>query len=402
MAFRKYTQCYVHTPGDKPFNESNLIGTVFAGGAAGLIVVLIGVLMSSYVTAGIGAFIAVITGINTVADEWLYHRLICLTGTQCAMGKVMENPTDGGLGNFDNDQYFDVLLMPNYELQKQNMSEDLKENLEKYPANKIHADGFMGEKLLKPQLMDLSYAFDKNQAWSLHCEAEGDFWIKMKEWAALIAAIVAGIAVGTTAAGAAGAAGGAALGCAIGGIFGPIGCLIGAIIGAIAGALAAGGLATLAGVGLLYLILSALFETNKGNVEDANVGDKALGPIRAGDKVIVYGEHVYDGFHEGWHEFHPLMAVMKLDERQVKQYLEWQPDYKGDASEYEGVTPDDVRQGMNSLAFAAQVKKLKDTWCGMIGEAFSPSVRTHQATEGQQWTIHPFVDGCEEAVEPPR
>ena len=26
---------------------------------------------------------------------------------------------------------------------------------------------------------------------------------------------------------------------------------------------------------------------------------------------MVYGTHVYDGFHEGWHEFHPLKAIIK-------------------------------------------------------------------------------------------
>ena len=27
MAYRQYTQCYQHTPGDKPFNIANLAGT---------------------------------------------------------------------------------------------------------------------------------------------------------------------------------------------------------------------------------------------------------------------------------------------------------------------------------------------------------------------------------------
>ncbi len=40
-----------------------------------------------------------------------------------------------------------------------------------------------------------------------------------------------------------------------------------------------------------------IFETDPGDVEDANVGDKALGDIGDGSRVAVLGEHVYDGFH---------------------------------------------------------------------------------------------------------
>ena len=43
------------------------------------------------------------------------------------------------------------------------------------------------------------------------------------------------------------------------------------------------------------------------------MGDRNLGEIVAGSRVAVLGEHVYDGFHSGWHAFHPLMAVMKIE-----------------------------------------------------------------------------------------
>ncbi|PYJ39912.1 MAG: hypothetical protein DME81_02570, partial [Verrucomicrobia bacterium] len=52
--------------------------------------------------------------IRQAANQWLNHRLICLNkdNPQCAVGIVSYNPTRSDLGVFDNDQYFDVVLMP--------------------------------------------------------------------------------------------------------------------------------------------------------------------------------------------------------------------------------------------------------------------------------------------------
>lgn len=413
MAYRQYTQCYQHTPGDKPFNIANLAGTVFGGGAAGLVVALVGAIVGSFFIAGIGAALAVITGIITVADQWLYHRLVCLTGVKCAVGKVRANPSDGGLGNFDNDQYFNVVLLPHIRAKESDdptqqaaYTAEYEQWLAQYPANKVPDDGLMGEELLKPILTDLPFGHDKDEATELHCEAEGDFWIKMKEWAAVIAIVVAGVTTGAVAAGIAGAAAGAGAGCAALSWLGPIGCLIGAIVGAIIGGALAGGTVAAIGVAALYGILYALFNANMGNVEDANVGDTSLGPIRQGDRVIVVGQHVYDGFHEGWHEFHPLMAVMKLNERESSEYLEWKPDFDpavdavpDDANPAipaaaRGLTADDMRQGLNSPRFAARAAWLRDRWCGRTSTAFDPETIKTQQSEEHRWTIHPAVDGC--------
>ena len=46
----------------------------------------------------------------------------------------------------------------------------------------------MGQELLIPvsQSGDLPYDNSKEEASTLHCEAEGEFWVKMKEWAWLM------------------------------------------------------------------------------------------------------------------------------------------------------------------------------------------------------------------------
>lgn len=176
---------------------------------------------------------------------------------------------------------------------------------------------------------------------------------------------------------------------------GPIGCIIGAIVGWLLGAAAA--------VALVHLAASAAaFASDPGDVEDANVGDKALGPIRVNDRVVVFGEHVYDGFHEGWHEIHPLMAVQKLDD--LEAYLLWNPAFPdGDTPPF-GLSHDDMRQGLDSPAFRGQADSLKDRWCAALNEAFDPGTRDVQRRSRHRWTIHPSVDGCEpeEPVPVPR
>jgi hypothetical protein len=51
--------------------------------------------------------------ITAIANEWLYHRLVCISGNQCAVGTVNMPPNrDTLLGAFDNVQFFDIRLMP--------------------------------------------------------------------------------------------------------------------------------------------------------------------------------------------------------------------------------------------------------------------------------------------------
>jgi hypothetical protein len=224
-----------------------------------------------------------------------------------------------------------------------------------------------------------------------------------------LGALIAVLAIATLAAGYGGAVAGAAVGCAIGGIFGPIGCLIGGIIGAILGALLAGGAAAAVSYAIVNAILQSIFDADPGDIEDANIGDAELGPIGAGDRVLVFGEHVYDGFHEGWHEIHPLMAVVKLADKQTNQesssYLEWAPRFKDSDSlpkddvpdmptDLTKLSPDDMRQGLNSDKFRRRAKWLQERWCGLMHEVFDVGVRQAQQELTNRWTIHPSVDGC--------
>jgi len=460
MAFRHYTQCYAHTAGDKPFNKKDLVSYSLGVSAPGLIVMIASFLTGGYAVGFAAFIIQYAVTLQAIAKEWLEHRLICLSGNQCAVGVIDLVPTDSEFGDFDNDKYFDIRLMPHryedayrgpncayatlgstpWQLQtppKAGPSLDgLTESM--HHENDTFLDNFQGTLLMQPSLALQDLAYDpvaledttlKNPPQpneltrftqpcgagqpdpkpvagqipaftraTLHCEAEGNFWAAIHKTAGL-QALAAG------AGGVAGAAAGAAAGCEIGGIFGPIGCAIGAFLGFIGG-LAAGA------AGGAYVAAQAAFSSDPGDVNDANVGDTPLGTLNDGDQVIVYGTHVYDGFHEGWHEIHPLMAIMRAPPSQtwknipglntevptfIPPYIEWAPDWavgkNGDLTS--GLTATDMQQGLASPAFRAVAEKVKGQWCGLVTSAFSPGTRDNQIKPANRWTIHPLVDGCE-------
>jgi hypothetical protein len=492
MAFQHYTRCYSHTTGDKPFNSNDLATFVLGVSAPGFLVMALGFLAGG-IGFEIGFWALVIqyaVAIKAVAQQWLYHRLVCLSGNQCAVGTLVSVPTidetargpvPTPLGEFDNDDTFDIRLMPhrlndvykepncNYAtfgttpaliqgpptpgpaifgwamqvaLQAGPSLDGLTEKL--HPANDVFLDRFQGSALLQPGspveapragpvLFDLPYdpipigelalplgagsdnappgllpgaqvnctaagpapnASGKKAVTrsTLHCEAEGNFWQEMMDTAGL-----QGLATG--AGGAAGAAAGAALGCEIGAAFAFIGCAFGALLGFLAGLF--GGSAAGA-----YLAAVAAFHSIPGNVNDANVGDVPLGPLQVGDQVVVLGTHVYDGYHEGWHELHPLMAIQRVlpstmsDATVSPPYLEWDPNWVpngpfANTSLPAGLSVADMRQGLESPAFRAMAVSIQQQWCSMLSVAFDANVRAHQERMINRWTIHPMVDGCQ-------
>jgi hypothetical protein len=447
MAFKKYTQCYVHTAGDEPFNEKDLgelavvhglVPAAFFGALTGLAA---GLLVGGPIGAIVGLFVGIVSGVTVglatalteASQQWRFHRLVCLTGTKCAIGTVRKDPEIGDLGQFDNDEFFDLTLMPHhssdlftYAKPSDNyktgdpgiVDESVQKQLDDHPKNDVYTDpdGCQGSELMRPIIPDLPYDTTHSR---LHIEAEGDFWVRMAElafWLGLLAGI---LAAATVAGGIGGGIAGAAIGCAIGAIFGGIGCIIGAILGAIIGAIL--GAAAVGAIGYLIIkaILDAIFETDPGDIEDANIGDRRLGPIGEGDKVALIGEHVYDGFHEGWHEIHPLMAIVKLGDplmgKEAPFYLEWNPDFadsdplpddlpsmpSSPADDVTNLTPDDMRQGLNSDKFLRRALWLRDHWCGFLNEAFNPGIATNQQGLHERWTVHPRIDGCVPGAGPP-
>jgi hypothetical protein len=458
VAFRKYTQCYKYDPANyptsKPFNIDDLatLGLVHVIEALVLMgsITLTGLIVGGPIGAAIGAIIGFIVGITTgtatalqnASDRWRFHRLICLgTEPQCAVGTVTEGPKRSDLGAFDNDEYFDVILMPHrvednyvtltYPALNPNpprhgtVAADQMKHIVAHPANEIYEDGFQGQTYLRPSpalampAPGLSYNNETKDPEELHtgsmlhCEAEGDFWVRVNDLSIALGLLATLAAATAVVGGVAGASTGAAIGCALlSWFFGPVGCAIGSFLGGLIG----GALGTAAGAAatgwILYLVLQSLFNKSPGDVEDANVGDKELGEIKAGSRVAVTGEHVYDGFHDGWHEFHPLMKVIKVEpddprpDDRDSAFMTWNPDFPAAGGQFPRMLPgmpadvadltvDDMRQGLNSEKFRKRAMSLKEIWCGLLKDASSQTTKNNQQGLTERWTIHPMVDGCQ-------
>jgi hypothetical protein len=456
MAYKRYTSCFLYPSGGKPYNESDraawiaeqLLLAVAIGGTFTLVGLLAGP-FGAVIGAILGSIVGLTNFLDNAADQWLNHRLICLNkdNPQCAVGVVSYNPNPGELGNWDNDEFFDVVLMPHPP--EPTVTDAWDKDITWYnpisykPANRYVLDGkkvvipspydkyvgdhsanelyatFQGQDLLTIRddiQKDLGSAeLYHHERACLHCEAEGDFWVRIRQLAPALALLIMAALAVTAATTAAGAAAGGAAGCAIGSFFfGPIGCAIGALLGSLLGG-AAGAAAGALGsyFGAINPILQAIFEAGRGNVEDANVGDKDHSPIRMGDQVAVLGEHVYDGYHTGWTEFHPLMACVKTgppiwdQPAGSKYYLVWQPALVPPIipdmppGETIALTEQDMHEGLNSDRFLQRCKNLKNTWCGMLQDAFDENTRTTQQGLEHRWTIHPAVDGCRSEPAPP-
>ena len=296
MAFRQYTQCYNHTPGDKPFNESDLASFALGTSAPGIIAAILGFLSGNPLAAFVAIGVQYAVTITAIANEWLTHRLVCVSGDQCAVGTVDLIPTISTiLGAFDNDQFFDVRLMPHRYLDlyrgpncnyatlgsasgwvlqtPPQAGPSLDGKTETIPENDVFLDGFQGSALLQPGspagftragavLSDLPYTpVDISEVtlvnpplstelprFNATCSTSGSTPVSGTPlftratlhceaegnfWAALksLPGRLAGPGRGWWRGGGSYAAG-AAAGCAIGGFFhGPIGCALGALIG---------------------------------------------------------------------------------------------------------------------------------------------------------------------------
>jgi hypothetical protein len=305
---------------------------LLAGGVAALIAVAAG----EPWCALIGVEIFLMAGIVAFCEWWLYDRLICLDGDQAAIGMLVSiEPATGksGLGAFDTDYSINLLLFDNPIGVTQAVAEVQPPFGELIKGQQAITD--LG--LSTPGETATDAPSGKECA-VLHAEFEG----------AGIEDLKIGAQVG--------------LGIAIAAL---VVCL--AIPGPI-GAVVAGILALLAFLAALIGALFGLGDT--GSPADVNpdlgnlhTNDPANGGIGA-DLLYVYGTWVYDTYHEGWNEIHPIKVCARVGR--------WDGDWpKG---------------------FDGEIDHIKDAF----DDAKDDDTKHEQKRPKHHWGVHPDVDGCKD------
>ena len=69
-------------------------------------------------------------------------------------------------------------------------------------------------------------------------------------------------------------------------------------------------------------------------------------------------------------------------------------------AEIRNLDVNDMRAGLSSDKFAARAAWLRKKFCRMMNEAHDPATRNEQEKPKNRWTIHPYVDGCEDEAAP--
>jgi hypothetical protein len=370
--YRKYTECI----NKKDFTPSPLSSAAVA--ATWLI--LITAVVAPLELAATPWYLPVLIGLNLgliAACRWyLYGRLICL-GTrfsctdengnpvplpdnqECAIG-VVGSPGHSGIfrprvsglnaSKFgDDDATMNILLAPG----PTDLSADKHDywNQEQGYLVAENSD-ITGINLGYPQSGD-----DLKYMKHLHCEFEGagikNFLDWLYEILAFLLAILAII------------------------LFVPGGEVIVAIL-----AILAALLTLLAGINLFT---GTLDPSAPGDPTDVN---ESLGNLKGGDIVMVSGDWIYDAGHAGWNEIHAVHNCQKIAEivrgtnADGAEIWSWPPDIGG---------------GLG-LDTAPHVNAARAHWCCMLRGA-EGAVKGGSTTDpGNNWVIHPVVDGCKKPI----
>lgn len=325
--YRQYTSCCAPTSWESLANY--LIGATTT---------LLAVAVATILIAGWCAlfYLGVAAAAEAVAacSWWLHKRLVCLGGDRSAVGMLVEiEPAVGKSGYFgalDTDYSINLLLYPTVPGVSQadaEISAPYGELIRNQQSINDNVGFFKGETAKEPGTARVSAV--------LHAEFEGggvyDFFIGASISLGLyIAAIIACAAIPP-----------------------PWGVLV------------AGLLALLA---LLAWFLS--HQVGKGDYGNPNQVKGAPSELHTNDPttsvgadlLYVHGTWVFDSFHEGWNEIHPIKKCTAIGT--------WQ-----------GVWPTTI---------PATVGKLD----AGFHDARDPATIAKQQQPANRWTVHPLIDGC--------
>lgn len=335
MSYRQYTSCVQF----EDFNEHYVGDSIAAGLFVGVMELVIASLALggiSLVTGGIASFLAIVTGLASFCHWWLYGRLICLGDEVCAIGMVINvyPPKEkSGFERFDSDYCFDLLLAPNLigVTQQQVETDGIQGNLirNQYPGP--HGLPFSGLAHSGNDCKDPASAI-------LMCEIEGAGMHILYQYLKALLVVLGVAAV-------------ASWFCWVP-IIGWIACLVAAV-------LLVGALITFV-IGIIHGLSDA---AGPSDVNPELGGTLTWGCAGMGaDLLVVSGKWIYDSFHGGWNEIHPVRHCQKI-------------------GTWRGEWPFDVRGSL-------------EEWCHAIKETYLPLTLDNQKIPENQWVIHPEIDGC--------
>ncbi len=323
MAYRQYTSCA------KPINY---VHQTFGGYAYYTMVIglIVAALINAYNVWVVPIAIGLLVILITFLVWWLYNRLICLGGEECAIGVVLSKgkpqPTKKA---GDDDATMNILLAPG--------PTTLEAGKQEYWDNPVQGH------LVKPNqaVLDIGRGYVEDEAHlkyvkALHCEFEGSGIRNVLAWASVILAL-----------------------------------LIASLLVPFPASL------ILRLLALLFTLLggyTAIFDPlNPGDPEDINPN---LGMLKKGDIVVVKGDWIYDSLHGGWNEIHAVhdcQVIGSLTEEQA-----W---------------PSDLGNGLG-LDTPEKVKDALGAWCSAIRNANEAEEGGSRDDPANNWVIHPLIDGC--------
>jgi hypothetical protein len=266
---------------------------------------------------------------------WLYRRLICIpappghpadsAGDHLAIGLLINTEPPGSgdfFANIDNDYSIGILPCPLPQGANRDQVVQMSPYgylVEEQPVTKDHGLPYAGEKAVCPK------SPESKRSEVLHCEFEGrgiyDLYLAAR--AALFLAVLALLAC-----------------------FFPIAGWIAAILAILAG-----------------LAIAIGFGIGKFDQADPNDANPNLGKLHpCADTLLIKGHWVYDSFHTGAYELHPVTFCCITS-----------------------CSPGDVIL-------------LKSRWAAAIDNATSPATLASQQLPQNQWQVHPLIDGCQPPV----
>jgi hypothetical protein len=346
MSYVQHTQC-CDLPKFKPMSykaQPAIEMLVLFGGTLGWVAALIPVVLGNPLCAFHALGLIFYGGIFGYCNWWLFYRLVCLTGDQCAIGMVVSVETKESKSwpdSYDTD-YSVSLLLPNTKLgvsqAEAEASAPFGHLVQATAAVKARSDITFTGQYAKP----LNTGDDKNSA-ILHAEFEGSgVWIMFLTSAACLITVAA-----------------AAVVCMVPG-WGWVASVV---------------LEILAFLALLFG--HGLAQNDAGSPSDVNPDlttvQQADGDGIGADVLYVLGTHVLDGGHlpegQSWNEIHPIKCATKVGR--------WNGDW-ATAVDTAHVSLRDQCDAITSALVQAQ----------------DPQTVAAQSDPRNQWLWHPLIDGC--------